>query len=87
MRWWQWRQKRWEKAWYKWLMQHFLKNQEAIREILNHFFYQIQNHNNELSQAIYYPPLQDSLVSIQHLIEQGPHACTRLIFLLKQLLD
>ncbi len=84
--WWPWRQKQWKRAWYKWLMQHFRKNQEAIREILNHFFYSMQNHNNELSQVIHYQSLQDSLVSIQHLIEQGPHSCTRLTFLLKQLL-
>ncbi|BBB14785.1 hypothetical protein RVIR1_10440 [Candidatus Rickettsiella viridis] len=87
LRWWQWRQKRWEKAWQKWLMHHFQKNQEDLREVLNHFFIHLQNHKGWLSQATCRQPLQDSLTTIQHLIEQGPYAahCTRLAFLLKHL--
>jgi hypothetical protein len=84
-RWWWWRQKHWEKAWNKWLMQQFRKNQENLYKALNHF---LQNHEDGLSQAIHHQPLQDSLIAIQHLIEQGhgTDRCPRLTFLIKHFL-
>ncbi|MES2998954.1 MAG: hypothetical protein V4700_06520 [Pseudomonadota bacterium] len=87
IRWWQWQQKYWKKPWRQWLVQQFQKNQGYLLSCLTHFYQQIQNHGDLLSQATYRQQVQTVLETIQLLANSDSvaHRQAQLTSLLERL--
>ncbi len=87
IRWWQWQQERWKKAWQEWLVEQLQKNQASLSDCLANFYQQVQSRKDLLSQATYREKVQPIIQSVQALIDNDPreHQNISLTVILKRL--
>lgn len=67
--WWQWQQKRWKKAWYRWISEQLWENQTRLSDCLADFYQHVQNREDLLNQTAYCEKLRRIIQPIQTLID------------------